>query len=60
MEWMGHRDLKTVQIYADYSPGAKEAEYIDQAFAGVQFGVQSEQNSHDLTDLTPLDRAVSV
>jgi hypothetical protein len=23
---MGHRDLKTVQIYADYSPGQKEAE----------------------------------
>jgi integrase len=49
MEWMGHRDLKTVQIYADYSPGQREAEYVDEAFASVQFSVHSEQTSHDLT-----------
>jgi integrase len=49
MEWMGHRDLKTVQIYADYSPGQKEAEYVNSAFASVQFSVHSEQTSHDLT-----------
>ncbi len=31
-EWMGHRDFKTTLIYADYAPGAKEAEWIDAAF----------------------------
>jgi integrase len=33
-EWMGHRDLKTTQIYADYLPGEREAELIDAAFGG--------------------------
>lgn len=32
-EWMGHRDLATTQIYADYSPSAREAEMIAAAFA---------------------------
>jgi integrase len=32
-EWMGHRDLATTQIYADYSQGAREAEMIATAFA---------------------------
>ena len=31
-EWMGHRDIQTTMIYADYSPGAHEAEMIGQAF----------------------------
>jgi integrase len=53
MEWMGHRDLKTVQIYADYCPGAKEAQYVDEAFAGVQFGVHPEQTSDDPTEPQP-------
>ena len=33
-EWMGHRDLKTTQIYADYMPGEREAQLIDAAFGG--------------------------
>jgi integrase len=47
-EWMGHRDIKTTQIYADYAPGSHEAQMVEAAFdgrRGVQFGVQSERNS---------------
>jgi integrase len=32
-EWMGHRDLATTQIYADYSPSEREAEMVAAAFA---------------------------
>ncbi len=32
-EWMGHRDLATTQIYADYCPNAREAEMVAAAFA---------------------------
>jgi hypothetical protein len=31
-EWMGHRDIATTQIYADYSPSSHEAAYIQEAF----------------------------
>jgi integrase len=31
-EWMGHLDARTTQIYADYMPGEREAELIDNAF----------------------------
>jgi site-specific recombinase XerD len=31
-EWMGHRDLATTQIYADYAPSAREAEMVAKAF----------------------------
>lgn len=31
-EWMGHRDLATTQIYADYAPSEREAEWIAAAF----------------------------
>ena len=34
-EWMGHRDFKTTLIYADYAPGAHEAEWIDAAFSAT-------------------------
>ena len=32
-EWLGHRDLATTQIYADYAPSGHEAELIANAFA---------------------------
>src|ERR1700691_4542630 len=39
-EWMGHRDIATTQIYADYSPSSQEAAYIQDAFgAGSQRGL---------------------
>ncbi len=32
-EMMGHRDFKTTLIYADYAPSAREAEWVEAAFA---------------------------
>lgn len=32
-EWLGHRDSKATEIYADYQPGAQEAELVERAFA---------------------------
>jgi integrase len=32
LEWMGHADHTTTLIYADYSPGAHEADMIARAF----------------------------
>jgi site-specific recombinase XerD len=32
-EWLGHRDIKTTLIYADYAPSAREAEWVQRAFA---------------------------
>lgn len=32
-EWMGHKDIKTTQIYADYQPSNREADMIAAAFA---------------------------
>jgi integrase len=32
-EWMGHRDFATTLVYADCSPSAHEAEWIERAFA---------------------------
>lgn len=31
-EWLGHRDAKTTQRYADYAPSVGEAEMVDEAF----------------------------
>jgi integrase len=31
-EWLGHRDLKTTEIYADYQPNARESEWVEAAF----------------------------
>jgi integrase len=33
-EWMGHREAKTTLIYADYLPGDREAEILDDTFGG--------------------------
>jgi hypothetical protein len=32
-EWLGHRDVKTTLIYADYQPNAQEAEVVGRAFS---------------------------
>jgi integrase len=32
-EWMGHRDIATTQLYADYAPSAHEAQLVAAAFA---------------------------
>ena len=55
-EWMGHRDLATTQIYADYAPSAREAEMVAAAFAreaGSNSGSnlsEHERISHDAND----------
>jgi len=46
-EWMGHRDLTTTQIYADYSPSAREAEMVAAAFA-------PETVRSDAADVSPM------
>jgi integrase len=44
-EWMGHRDIRTRQIYADDQPDDRlEAELVERASApGVHSGVESER-----------------
>lgn len=37
-EWMGHRDLETTLIYADYAPSAHEAAFIEAAFGSGSAG----------------------
>ena len=32
-EWMGHRDVSTTQVYADYAPNPHEAELVEAAFS---------------------------
>jgi site-specific recombinase XerD len=32
MEWMGHRDVQTTLLYADFSPGDYEAGLVAEAF----------------------------
>lgn len=35
-EWMGHRDIRTTMIYADYAPSDQELELVGRAFPGAQ------------------------
>ena len=35
-EWLGHRDFATTLIYADYQPGTREADLVDDAFRRVE------------------------
>ena len=53
-EWMGHRDFKTTQIYADYQPSAREAELVDGAFAAPEPWDQSwDQSEHNCDQPQP-------
>lgn len=44
-EWMGHRDAKTTQIYADYAPSAQEASLVEQAFTHSRGVVEPQESS---------------
>jgi integrase len=33
MEWMGHADIGTTQVYADYAPSEHERGWVEAAFA---------------------------
>jgi hypothetical protein len=37
---MGHRDIKTTQIYADYQPSPTEQELVDRAFVPLDEGIR--------------------
>jgi integrase len=37
-EWLGHRDIKTTMIYADYQASEQERELVTRAFAGTNPG----------------------
>jgi integrase len=54
-EWMGHRDIKTTMIYADYAPSDHERELVKRAFPGAHLGARSERNSADVGAPTPLE-----
>ncbi len=53
-EWMGHRDLATTQIYADYAPSATEGEMIARAFArGTNQGTNLSESDVTSENLKP-------
>jgi integrase len=53
-EWLGHRDLATTQIYADYAPSAAEGQMIDRAFArGTNRGTNLSEPERISDDLKP-------
>jgi integrase len=43
-EWMGHRDIATTQIYADYAPSAHEAAFVEAAFGRESLPAQLGSN----------------
>jgi integrase len=49
-EWLGHRDSRTTDRYADYAPGQREAELVDAAFSSEHSSEQIEQNSGELRE----------
>ena len=44
-EMMGHRDFKTTLIYADYAPSAREAKWVEAAFAASTEGYETATSS---------------
>ena len=54
MEWMGHQDLKTTQIYLSYKPQRDAAERISLAFRGASPGAGDDKAS------IPSERRVTV
>jgi integrase len=50
-EWLGHRDMKTTMIYADYQGSDQERELVERAFRGPIHGPnvsESQRNSEQL------------
>jgi site-specific recombinase XerC len=46
-EWLGHRDLATTLIYADYAPASREAALVEAAFAGTIAGTELSETEQD-------------
>jgi integrase len=57
-EWMGHCDFKTTLIYADYSPSAREHEWVEAAFARGTEHTAAEQADPAVS--TPKGDAVAI
>ena len=57
-EWMGHRDLRTTLLYADYSPGAHEVDLVNDAFSSTNSSTNlrpTQTNSDPLEPVKPGD-----
>ncbi len=52
-EWMGHRDIQTTMIYADYAPSAHEREMAEAAFQGPISGPNLTETESTSDALTP-------
>ncbi len=53
-EWMGHRDLATTQIYADYAPSGREGRWSRRAFArGSNSGSNLSESEGTSANLKP-------
>jgi integrase len=50
-EWLGHRSHETTLIYADYSPSAREREWIEAGFARGTTG-GTERSETERTETT--------
>jgi integrase len=58
-EWMGHKDAKTTQIYADYAPSAHEGVLVERAFRGTIRGTNLSESEPTSAALIPHEQAVS-
>ena len=52
-EWVGHRDSKTIEIYADYQPSDRESELVEPAFgqganSGANLSKSERTRRHDI------------
>jgi integrase len=54
-EWMGHRDLRTTLIYADYQPGAHEVDLVNGAFAYTNLDTNLRPTQTDSEPLGPVN-----
>ena len=54
-EWLGHRDIKTTRLYADYQASDQERELIERAFRGPIPGPNRSETEMTSADLTPTD-----
>jgi hypothetical protein len=55
-EWLGHRDIKTTMIYADYQASDQERELVERAFAGTNPGTNlSASRDKSKQDAAPED-----
>jgi len=58
-EWMGHRDIQTTMIYADYAPSAHEREMAERAFQGPNSGPNLSETGGTADALKPHEQAES-